>query len=82
MVVLEEVLSTTLPDPADPSYVRLFASRKDAAVAVANLALKVDDSRFRRKNDDALLRLLEAVKREEPALSGALVVTEAVHRVH
>jgi len=59
---LGEILAVTLPDQSDSAFARLLSAQKDAAVAVVNIGLKVNDSALRKKETDALQQLLARVK--------------------
>jgi hypothetical protein len=73
MDVFEEILEIPL-DPVRDDYARLASVKKDAATAVTNIAVKVDDNRFRALAADNLNRLLEVIEREERLLSDGRVV--------
>lgn len=61
-------------DPMDEAFLKLVSVQKDAAVAVVNLANKVDENRFRKKSADAITGILARVIEQEKTLGLGIVV--------
>ncbi len=58
---------------------KLISIQKDAAIAVINLANKVDENRFRKKSADAITSILQQVVNKEKALGITISVPAITH---
>ncbi len=58
---------------------KLISIQKDAAIAVINLANKVDENRFRKKSADAITSILQQVVDKEKALGITIAIPSITH---
>jgi hypothetical protein len=75
---LEEVLDLEVDLLADDPL-KLVSIQKDAAIAVINLANKVDENRFRKKSADAITSILQQVVDKEKSLGITISVPAITH---
>lgn len=75
---LEEVLAIPI-DMLSDDPLKLISIQKDAAIAVVNLANKVDENRFRKKSADAITSILQQVVDKEKSLGLTVVVDATRH---
>jgi hypothetical protein len=50
-------------------YMKQLTLKKDTAVALIGAGLKADENRFRRKQQDVIARLFEAVQRDKKLIT-------------
>lgn len=73
LVKLEEIIAVQV-DMLSDDPLKLLSIQKDAAVAVLNLANKVDENRFRKKSVDAITNILQKIVETEKLLGVSVTV--------
>lgn len=60
-----DILEMDYLPPSHSDYMKQMTIKKDTAISIISAGLKADENRFRRRQNDVIARLFDAVQRDK-----------------